>query len=72
MKGQQRLVIDPEQQAAAERDVILATQGEAIPLREVAGGELAQLVEFAVVGQIGFGNDAQNPPAVDHCGTVEQ
>ena len=39
--------------------------GEPVP-----GGEVAFFVEFAVVGQIGLGDDSQDPPGVDDHGAV--
>jgi hypothetical protein len=41
MEGQQRLLLDPEQQAAAERDVALAAQRDAVLPRVIARRELA-------------------------------
>ena len=60
----------PEQQLGAERRLLPADGHGAHPL--VAGGKVAFLVKFAVVGQAGLGHKAQQPAAADRGGAVVQ
>ena len=62
-KREQRLLFDLEQQARAERDVALTAQVDRVAGGVVAGRELAQLVELAVVRQVGLGRDPEDSPA---------
>ena len=59
-----------EQQRSAKGH-LLAAHGDRFHLG-AAGGKLALLVEFAVVGQVGLGHKAQQLPAAQHGGAVVQ
>ena len=72
MKREQRLFLDREQQARAERNRGLAAKLDLVAQRHVAGHELAHLVELAVVGQIGLGHHAEDASAMDEGGAVEK
>ena len=60
-----------EQQVGAERRP-LPGDGDLQADDAAAGGELAPLVELAVVRQVDLGHDAEDPTAVDDHGGVEQ
>ena len=60
-----------EQQVGAERRP-LPGDGDLQAGDAATGGELAPLVELAVVRQVDLRHDAEHPAAVDHHGGVEQ
>ena len=68
---QLRQVAALEQQVRAERDV-LAEQCYPSSDRLARGAELAFLVVLEVLGQVALGHHAEDSPAVDHHGRVEQ
>ncbi len=73
VEGEERLVLELEHEARAERDVLLAEEIDRGARRHVAGRELPQLVELAVVRQIGLRRHAEDAPAVhDHRAVEEQ
>ena len=59
-----------EQQVGAEGHLLSQQRNHADSGRR--GGEPAALVEFAVIGQVGFGDDAEELPAHDDGGAVVQ
>ncbi len=69
-EGEAGLLVGLEQQARAERDAALAAQGDRVAHGGVAGGELAALVELAVVGQVGLRHDAEDAALGEDDGAV--
>src|SRR5712692_1772108 len=61
-----------EEQTRSEWNIALAAKFDRGANRVFRRVELPRFVKLAVVGQIGFGHDAENPTVANYNGTVEQ
>ena len=61
-----------EKKVGAERDLTLAAEADGFRKRLFGGAELAALVEFPVIGEVGFNGDPDDAAAIENDSAIEQ